>query len=108
MIERILIVGTGLLGASTGLALRAHGFAGEILGWDRDADMLQTALRRGALTSAADDPLQAAKQADLILLAGPILAIVEWMGRLAEVLRDRKSTRLNSSHPSKSRMPSSA
>jgi 2-polyprenyl-6-methoxyphenol hydroxylase-like FAD-dependent oxidoreductase len=61
MIERILIVGTGLLGASTGLALRAHGFAGEVTGWDPDAAMLQTALRRGALTSAAQDPLHAAK-----------------------------------------------
>jgi prephenate dehydrogenase len=87
MIQRILIVGTGLLGASTGLALRAHGFAGEVVGWDPDAATLQTALQRGALTSAAGDPLYAAKDADLILLAGPVLAIIEWMGRLAEVLR---------------------
>jgi prephenate dehydrogenase len=87
MIQRILIVGTGLLGASTGLALRAHGFAGEVLGWDPDAAMLQTALQRGALTSTAEDPLHAAKDADLILLAGPVLAIVEWMSRLAKVLR---------------------
>jgi prephenate dehydrogenase len=86
MIERIFIVGTGLLGASTGLALQAHGFAGEVIGWDRDPAMLQTALRRGALTSVAQDPLRAAKQADLILLAGPVLAIIEWMGRLAPVL----------------------
>jgi prephenate dehydrogenase len=86
MIERILIVGTGLLGASTGLALQAHGFAGEVIGWDRDAAMLQTALRRGALTSVAEDPLRAAKEADLILLAGPVLAIVEWMDRLAKLL----------------------
>jgi prephenate dehydrogenase len=86
MIERILIVGTGLLGASTGLALQANGFAGEVIGWDRDAAMLQTALRRGALTSVAQDPLHASKEADLILLAGPVLAIVEWMGRLADQL----------------------
>jgi prephenate dehydrogenase len=86
MIQRILIVGTGLLGASTGLALRAHGFAGEVIGWDLDAATLQTALQRGALTSAADDPLHAAKDADLILLAGPVLAILEWMGRLAPTL----------------------
>jgi prephenate dehydrogenase len=86
MIQRILIVGTGLLGASTGLALRARGFAGEVIGWDLDAAMLQTALQRGALTTAADDPLRAAKDADLILLAGPVLAIIEWMSRLAEVL----------------------
>jgi prephenate dehydrogenase len=86
MIERISIVGTGLLGASTGLALRAHGFTGEIVGWDRDAAALETALRIGALTSVAQEPLSAAKEADLILLGGPVLAIVDWMGRLAEVL----------------------
>jgi prephenate dehydrogenase len=86
MIERILIVGTGLLGASTGLALQANGFAGDVIGWDRDPAMLQTALRRGALTSVAQDPLHAAKEADLIVLAGPVLAIIEWMGRLAELL----------------------
>ncbi len=86
MIERISIVGTGLLGASTGLALRAHGFAGEIVGWDRDAAALETALRMGALTSVAQEPLSAAKEADLILLAGPVLAIVDWIGRLADVL----------------------
>lgn len=86
MIQRILIVGTGLLGASTGLALRAHGFAGEVIGWDLDAATLRTALQRGAVTSAADDPLHAAKDADLILLAGPVLAILEWMDRLAKVL----------------------
>ena len=32
MARRILIVGTGLIGASTGLALRAAGFDGEIVG----------------------------------------------------------------------------
>ena len=64
----------GLLGASTGLALRGHGFAGEIVGWDRDAAALETALRLGALTSVAQEPLSAAKETDLILLAGPVLA----------------------------------
>lgn len=86
MIERILIVGTGLLGASTGLALRAHGFAGEVTGWDRDAASLETALQLGALTSTTQEPVHAAKEADLILLAVPVLAIMDWMRRLADVL----------------------
>lgn len=86
MIQRISIIGTGLLGASTGLALRAHGFAGEIIGSDRDPAVLETALRRGAITAVAHDPVDAAKAADLVVLAGPVLAIVEWMERLAQVL----------------------
>ena len=32
MMRRVLIVGTGLIGASIGLALRAAGFDGEIIG----------------------------------------------------------------------------
>jgi prephenate dehydrogenase len=86
MMERILIVGTGLLGASTGLALRTHGFAGEVIGWDRDPAALQTALQLGAFTSAAQDPLVAAKESDLIVLAAPVLAILDWMSQLAGVL----------------------
>jgi prephenate dehydrogenase len=86
MLERILIIGTGLLGASTGLALRASGFHGHITGWDRNPAALETALQRGAVTTAADDPLAAAKEANLILLAGPVLSILEWMERLAPVL----------------------
>ena len=38
----------------------------------------------------------------------PPLVLVPGWSTSAEVWRDRKSTRLNSSHPSKSRMPSSA
>src|ERR1700760_1312878 len=86
MIERIFIVGTGLLGASTGLALRAHGFAGEVAGWDRDVASLETALQLGAITSTTQEPMPAAKEADLILLAVPVLAIMDWMGRVAEGL----------------------
>jgi len=84
--ERILILGTGLIGASTGLALRAAGFRGEIAGWDRDPRAAQTALARGALTALAAEPIAAARASDVILLAGPVFAILEWMERLAPEL----------------------
>ena len=37
--ERVFIIGTGLIGASTGLALRAAGFGGRIDGWDATAQL---------------------------------------------------------------------
>lgn len=86
MIRKILIVGTGLLGGSTGLALRANGFRGEIAGWDRDPAALKTALRLGAITAAAEEPFSAAKDADVVLLAGPVLTILSWMEELAPLL----------------------
>jgi len=87
MIQRIAILGTGLIGASTGLALRAHGFDGTIAGWDPDRQQLHTALSRGAITVIADDPEMAAAESDLILLAGPVFTILECLDRLAPILR---------------------
>ena len=86
-IQRIAILGTGLIGASVGLALRSHGFSGSVAGWDPDLEQLHTAFSREAITVIADDPLTAAAQADLILLAGPVFTILEWLDRLAPVLR---------------------
>jgi prephenate dehydrogenase len=88
--SRIAILGTGLIGASVGLALRARGFSGSITGWDPSPEQLHSALRREAITVATDDPLTAATQADLILLAGPVFTILEWLDRLAPVLRSEQ------------------
>jgi prephenate dehydrogenase len=86
MIDRVLILGTGLLGASTGLALRAAGFTGSILGWDKDAKQSQDALRLKAVDSIVSDPLAAAEASQLVLLATPVFAILDWMEQLAPVL----------------------
>ncbi|MGB7355703.1 MAG: prephenate dehydrogenase/arogenate dehydrogenase family protein, partial [Acidobacteriaceae bacterium] len=89
-IHRIAILGTGLIGASVGLALRANGFEGPIAGWDPNRDQLHTALRREAITVLADDPLTAAADSDLILLAGPVFTILESLDRLATVLTENQ------------------
>ncbi|HTV82938.1 MAG TPA: prephenate dehydrogenase [Acidobacteriaceae bacterium] len=86
-IRNITILGTGLIGASAGLALRAQGFTGTIAGWDPDSGQLRTAFRLGAITVAADDPLMAATESDVILPGGPVFTILEWLDRLAPVLR---------------------
>jgi prephenate dehydrogenase len=86
MIERISILGTGLLGTSVGLALRAAGFRGSIVGWNRGAEGAQTALAAGAIDSIAADPLQAARESQVVLLAVPIYATLDWMEKLAGVL----------------------
>ena len=88
--DRVLILGTGLLGASTGLALRAAGFSGAITGWDKDARQAQTALALKAIDTVAADmdaALAAAREAQLILLATPVYAILDWIELLAPVLR---------------------
>ena len=89
-IERIAILGTGLIGASVGLALRSHGFAGSITGWDPNPDQLHAAFRREAVTVIADEPLAAATEANLILLGGPVFTILEWLDRLAPILSEHQ------------------
>lgn len=86
MIERIAILGTGLLGASAGLALRAAGYRGTITGWNRSPEQAELALSMGALDSVATDPIEASRASQVVLLAAPVFAILDWMERLAGVL----------------------
>ncbi len=86
-IDRITIIGTGLIGASIGLALREQNFGGEIFGWDKNPSELAIALSRGAIDHAVEDPVTAATGSDLILLAGPVFSILEWTDQLGSLLR---------------------
>jgi prephenate dehydrogenase len=86
MIERIFILGTGLLGTSAGLALRAAGFEGSIVGWNRGPEQAQAALSMGAVDSIASDPIEAARASQVVVLAAPVFAILDWMEQLAGVL----------------------
>jgi prephenate dehydrogenase len=86
MIERISILGTGLLGTSVGLALRGAGFRGSITGWNRGAEQGQLALKLGAVDSLAVDATEAARASQVTVLAVPIFATLDWMEKLAEVL----------------------
>ncbi len=95
MIERITIIGTGLIGSSIGLALRAAGFEGDINGIDQSRQEYLAALNRGAIGEARvverkpnsfGEP-SGIRDSDLIILAVPVLAIKDWMHKLAPVLR---------------------
>lgn len=90
--RRVLIVGTGLIGASVGLALRAAGFDGEIIGTGPTEQTLETARTLGAIDRwhARDDAGAVAAASDAILLAGPVLSILDWMQRLAPILGEHQ------------------
>ena len=86
MIERIAILGTGLLGTSAGLALRASGYRGAITGWNRSAEQARLAMRMGAIDAFESDAIAAAKAGQVVLLAVPIYATLDLMEQLARVL----------------------
>src|ERR1700753_1182200 len=92
MYPRILILGTGLIGASIGLALKALGsdFEGTVLGWDASPAELSTAFKMGAIDGALSSREAALEPgvADIYVLAVPVLAILDWMEQLAPVLTE--------------------
>jgi prephenate dehydrogenase len=83
MIQKIVIVGTGLIGASVGLALREAGFTGDISGIDASSNEREAAIATGAVNDIDVD----IEDADLIILAVPVLGILDWMQKLAPVLK---------------------
>ena len=73
MIDRLAIVGIGLLGGSVAKAARARGLAREIVGIGRDRARLQPAVDDGTLDRVAVDLCQGLAGADLVVLAAPVL-----------------------------------
>lgn len=69
------ILGTGLMGASVGLALRGAGW--QVVGWDPSPEARQAALDVGAIAELMTDPAEARNNSGLVVLAGPPHAIAE-------------------------------
>jgi prephenate dehydrogenase len=78
--ERVAIVGFGLIGASIGLAARARLPSIRLIAVDRKA-VIESALRRRVADVGGDD-LGLAAQADLIVLAAPVLANIRILAEL--------------------------
>jgi 3-phosphoshikimate 1-carboxyvinyltransferase len=74
VIERLAIVGVGLLGGSVAKAARAQALAREIVGVGRDAGRLRPALDDGTLDRVSTDLADGLRGADRIVLAAPVLA----------------------------------
>ena len=81
-IRQITIIGTGLIGGSFALALRKHGFRGQIVGCDQPK-VLARAKRIGAIHVGISDPIKACNGSEVVVLATPVGTIIELMERLA-------------------------
>jgi prephenate dehydrogenase len=87
-IRQITIIGTGLIGGSLGLALKKRKFAGRIIGCDREAT-LEKARNRGAIDDGVANPGDAVRGSQVVVLATPVLAIVDLIERLGPALPAR-------------------
>ncbi len=92
MMERVVIVGTGLIGASVGLALRAAGFEGTIIGIDTNHEEALEAKRLGAIDRAVapvDRAVEVCATGDVVVLAVPVMGIMNWIDKLGPALGPR-------------------
>src|SRR5437764_754390 len=74
-IKTVAVIGVGLIGGSFALALRKHGFTGEILGVSSPF-VINKAIERGAISCGVSLDT-ACERADLLYLADTVDGIIE-------------------------------
>jgi prephenate dehydrogenase len=83
--KQVTIIGTGLIGGSLGLALKKRRLAGRIIGCDR-APALKRAQACGAIEAGSANSADAVRGSDLVVLATPVIPILDLIGRLGPTL----------------------
>src|ERR1700690_3659295 len=86
--KQVTIVGTGLVGGSLGLALRKRHLAGRVVGCDR-APVLKRAKDCGAVEKGTTSVAEAVRGSDLIVLATPVITIIDLIERFGPSLPAR-------------------
>ena len=87
MIDRLAVIGVGLIGGSLARALRAAGLVGEVVGCGRSAANLERAVALGVIDRYSQDPGEAVEGADLVFLAVPLGAMRASLAALLGRLR---------------------
>lgn len=72
MFGKVALIGIGLIGSSMAHAMRRENLAGHISGYARRAETLEKARAIGFADSLTDNLAEAAKDADLVVLATPV------------------------------------
>ena len=72
MVDRLALIGLGLIGSSIGRAARRAGLAGEIVGHARTSATRVRALELGFIDRATDTACEAAEGADLVIVCTPV------------------------------------
>ena len=84
--DRIAVIGLGLIGGSLARAIRLTSQVGHIAGFDPDPEQRRRALELGVVDSAAASAAEAASGADLVVLAVPVLHTAEALRSVKDAL----------------------
>ena len=83
LVKRLVVIGLGLIGASFAKGIRDLGLAEEVIGVDLNLQACQRAVELGVVDSCSTDLAAACKNADVIMLAVPVLALQTLLSKLA-------------------------
>lgn len=87
LFERVAIIGIGLIGSSLARVLRRDCPQTYIVACARRAETLATVRRLGIADETTDDPVAAARDADLVVLATPLSAYGPLAAQIAPALK---------------------
>lgn len=85
--KNVAIIGVGLIGGSFAMVLRKDGLASEFVGIGRGLPNLETAKKRGIIDSFTQTIGEGVKDADLVVVAVPVLKIAETIRQAAPHLK---------------------
>lgn len=88
-LDRVLIIGLGLIGGSFAKALKIRSCVGEIVGADRNEDECRLGLELGVIDRVAADLEAEVSAADLVVLAVPVKAMESVLEQIRPWLRLR-------------------
>ena len=96
MIQRLAIVGLGLMGGSLGLAARERAGVARVVGCDPDPGAREAALARGCVDEAGTDLAEAVAGAELVALCAPVTALPAVLAELAALAPEATVTDIGS------------
>lgn len=86
-LPKLAVIGLGLIGGSFARAVRQAGLVASITGFDTDAAQSSAALHLGVIDTLAASPAVAVANADVVLLAVPVLHTAEVFAALLPTLK---------------------
>ncbi|MHB9798344.1 bifunctional prephenate dehydrogenase/3-phosphoshikimate 1-carboxyvinyltransferase [Pseudomonas sp. MT3] len=84
-LRRLVVVGLGLIGGSFAKGIREKGLFEEVVGVDRDPETRRLAVELGVVDRCEESLAAGCREADVIQLAVPILAMEKVLGELASL-----------------------
>ena len=86
MINRLAIIGVGLIGSSLALALKQAQFVGHVVGCGRNQANLKKGIELGVIDSYCDSVVEAVKDADVVVIAVPLSSMQSIFEQMQGVL----------------------